>query len=129
MSRLVTTVGASVGVCLAALAGFTVANAQPADDAAAIEAVMGDGEAVYEDYCAVCHGGAGEGGEGPRLVEYERLEFVSATVGQIIEGGAYMPAFGNRLNDAEIAAVATYVRNSWGNAFGLVTEEQVGAYR
>lgn len=129
MSRLATTVGASIGVCLAALAGFTVANAQPADDAAAIEAAMDDGAAVYEGNCAVCHGDDGEGGEGPRLVGYERLEFVSATVGQIIEGGAYMPPFGPRLDDAEIAAVATYIRNSWGNEFGLVTEEQVGAYR
>lgn len=27
-----------------------------------------------------------------------------------------MPAFGRQLNDAQVAAVATYVRNHWGKA-------------
>lgn len=30
--------------------------------------------------------------------------------------GPAMPAFGWQLNDAQVAAVATYVRNHWGKA-------------
>ena len=33
------------------------------------------------------------------------------------------------LNDIEIAAVATYERNSWGNDDGIVTPEDVAAVR
>jgi mono/diheme cytochrome c family protein len=36
-----------------------------------------------------------------------------------------MPAFGRFLTDDQIAAVATYIRNAWGNAAPAVTAEQV----
>jgi mono/diheme cytochrome c family protein len=36
-----------------------------------------------------------------------------------------MPAFSWKLSDAQIAAVASYVRNSWGNAAPAVTADQV----
>ena len=39
-----------------------------------------------------------------------------------------MPAQGN-LSDYDIAAVATYVRNAWGNDDGIVTPEDVQAVR
>jgi len=39
-----------------------------------------------------------------------------------------MPAFG-QLSDEEVAAVATYIRNSWGNKFGGVKPEQAKAAR
>ena len=39
--------------------------------------------------------------------------------------GPAMPAFGWQLNDAEIAAVTTYVRNSWDHATPPVTEHAV----
>jgi mono/diheme cytochrome c family protein len=39
-----------------------------------------------------------------------------------------MPPF-NGLSDRQVAAVATYIRNSWGNEFGIVTEAQIAAYR
>lgn len=40
-----------------------------------------------------------------------------------------MPAFGFQLSDPDIAAVATYVRNSWENKHGPATVEQVSAMR
>ena len=40
-----------------------------------------------------------------------------------------MPAFGWKLSDAEIAAVATYVRNAWGNAAAPVSEAKVSELR
>jgi mono/diheme cytochrome c family protein len=40
-----------------------------------------------------------------------------------------MPSYGWKLNDAEIAAVASYVRNSWGNTAPAVTSSQVKSLR
>jgi len=39
-----------------------------------------------------------------------------------------MPPF-HDMTDREIAAVATYVRNSFGNKLGIATEEEVGGNR
>ena len=125
MGRLAIAAGACVGVCLVAFSGFNLANAQDAPSAAA----MADGQDIFEDNCAFCHGAGGGGSEGPRLAGNERLQFISSIVGQIVLGSNYMPAFGNRLDNDEIAAVSTYIRNSWGNAFGGVTAEQVQANR
>ncbi len=36
-----------------------------------------------------------------------------------------MPAFGWKLNDDQVAAVLTYVRNTWGNAAPAVTASRV----
>ena len=36
-----------------------------------------------------------------------------------------MPAWGPVMDDREIAVVATYIRNSWGNGFGIVAESAV----
>jgi mono/diheme cytochrome c family protein len=40
-----------------------------------------------------------------------------------------MPAFGEALNDQQIADVASYIRNSWGNHFGAVDPQQVARVR
>jgi mono/diheme cytochrome c family protein len=40
-----------------------------------------------------------------------------------------MPSFGYRLNDDQVAAVVTYIRNSWGNAAAGVSAETVRGLR
>jgi mono/diheme cytochrome c family protein len=40
-----------------------------------------------------------------------------------------MPAYSKDLSDQQIADVATYIRNSWGNAAPAVTPEQVAKAR
>jgi mono/diheme cytochrome c family protein len=40
-----------------------------------------------------------------------------------------MPSLGYRLNDDQVAAVVSYVRNSWGNVAWPVTPETVKALR
>jgi mono/diheme cytochrome c family protein len=40
-----------------------------------------------------------------------------------------MPSFGWKLSDAQVAAVATYVRNSWGNSAPVVSPSDVGRLR
>jgi mono/diheme cytochrome c family protein len=59
-------VGGSLGfLLLAVLASFTVTAAAPS--AATTQGQAEAGAAVYGDWCAVCHGAAAEGGEGPAL--------------------------------------------------------------
>ncbi len=40
-----------------------------------------------------------------------------------------MPAFGWKLSDDEVAAVVTYIRNSWGNAAAPISAGDVGKAR
>jgi mono/diheme cytochrome c family protein len=40
-----------------------------------------------------------------------------------------MPEFGWLLKDDEVAAVVTYIRNSWGNAAASVSAAEVGKAR
>jgi cytochrome c oxidase subunit 2 len=107
--------------------GFTVA------DVAAQEVgpeIMTAGAAVYMKNCAPCHQPMGQGeAPAPPLAGNSRLKDEKLVIGQILMGGEYMPSFGFQLSDADIAAVATYIRNSWDNKHGPVTAEQVAAMR
>ena len=40
-----------------------------------------------------------------------------------------MPSYAWQLNDAQVAAVCTYLRNSWGHAARAVTASEVRAAR
>ena len=97
------------------------------------EVLIAEGTRVYRNRCARCHGRNGEGqwyghDAAPRLSgNFTRLSVKEITA-QVIQGGTYMPSFAN-LNDREIAAVATYIRNSFGNNHGIATEEEVSKYR
>ncbi len=116
------------GLGLLVAAGVGIAQAQPADDAALLATLTTEGEAIFRQNCTGCHGAQGGGGEGPAFIANGRLASVSTIMDQVIRGGAYMPNFG-RLSDREIAAVATFIRNSFENSFGIVTPEQVVGYR
>ncbi len=104
------------------------AAAAPAVDEAAMAALMTQGASVYRTDCSVCHGNAGEGGAGQMLAGYSILATTKTVVNQIIFGGAYMPPFGT-MSNGDIAAVSTYIRSSFGNSFGAVTEAEVAALR
>jgi mono/diheme cytochrome c family protein len=107
--------------------GFTVAGVAAQEVA---PSVMTAGEAVYMKNCAPCHQAKGQGeAPAPPLAGNSRLRDEKLVLGQILMGGEYMPAFGFQISDADIAAVATYVRNSWENKHGPVTAEQVAAMR
>ena len=103
-----------------------LAQAEPDVDVAVL---MTEGANVYRQ-CAGCHGQQGEGGMGLRLVASLIVNTVGGLVEQIIEGAEHhgMPPFAF-LTDREIAAVATYVRNSWGNDFGPIQPSQVAPIR
>jgi mono/diheme cytochrome c family protein len=48
-------------------------------------------------------------------------------VARVLLDRGKMPAFADRLSDQDLAAVADYVRNDWGNKFGPVSAGDVAA--
>lgn len=92
---------------------------------------LAQGESIFRNECAVCHGDAGEGGVGPRLANSASVRTPGLVVDMVIYGfpDHGMPAFGPQFDDEEIAAVATFVRNNFGNSAGPVSPEEVAAAR
>ena len=90
------------------------------------------GGRVYAQHCAVCHGA--EGNEA--LVQYTvildgygRLSDGSRAIRAVINGRGNMPAIGAGFSSEQVAAVVTYVRNSWSNSHGPVSVSDVDALR
>jgi mono/diheme cytochrome c family protein len=98
---------------------------------AATDSNMKAGAAIYKDSCAVCHRDSGKGEvhlfpslAGSALVQSDDpttlvrlvLQGSRAVATAAAPTGPAMPGFDWRLNDAQAAAVLTYIRNSWGNA-------------
>ncbi len=90
-----------------------------------------EGRLLYARECLLCHGGEGEGIAGPELAGNDFLNSGGRVVAQIMGGDEErgMPPFGESLKDRQIAAIATYVRNSWGNEFGVVLPDVAGRMR
>jgi len=86
--------------------------AAPPEDGA--EPVARDGAAVFGDECAACHGTDGAGGVGPTLSGGAVVAAFPDAADQttvVVEGRGGMPSFGDRLSEAEIAAVVEYTRS------------------
>lgn len=102
------------------------------------------GKKIYGQFCAACHQADGTGLEnawptldGNSLV---RGQDVTGLLRVIMDGGFTpttvktpqpygMPPFRHFLNDMEIAAVATYIRNAWSNKSGGVNQRSVNRVR
>lgn len=93
--------------------------------------LMDQGQSIFSSTCAPCHGNQGQGLVGPNLAGNRFLERTDGVITTILGGRPDhgMPAFGGQLDDQQIAAVATFIRNSWGNSFGPVSPEQVAERR
>lgn len=89
---------------------------------AGLAELLAAGEPIYVARCKECHGVAGGGFVGPKLAGNERIANAELVIRQINGGGADMPAFRSRLTAEEIRAVGTYIRNSWGNAYGILPQ-------
>lgn len=99
--------------------------------AAAAPAPAADGEKVYNQNCAACHQPTGQGmpPNFPALAGSKVANGPAAAhIQQVLKGKGLMPGF-SQLSDADIAAVVTYERVSWGNTGGAVKAEQVTAQR
>lgn len=92
---------------------------------------MAAGQRLYVAHCASCHGAQGQAQIGPRLDGMPALSSARFLITTILWGVPVhgMPPFDDQLSDAEIAALATFVRNAWSNNFGEVTPEQVAGER
>jgi mono/diheme cytochrome c family protein len=106
--------------------------------------VLALGGKVYQDRCAGCHGPHGEGGDSayPALAGHRTVTMgSSANLVKVILAGGFppttggnprpygMPPFGQSLSDAEVAAVASFVRAAWGNSASRVTALDVQRLR
>lgn len=99
-------------------------------------------QANFRHYCADCHGAQGQGGgpggafpplagnravlrsdPGNMLRSILQGGYAPATAGNPAPYG--MPPFMQTLGDAEIAALATYIRQSWGNQAATVATMEV----
>ncbi len=102
------------------------------------------GAAVYIDNCAACHRTDGNGYTRvfPALAGNPVLQSDDPTslIHIVLKGGTLpathtapstftMPAFDWRLSDQEVADVVNFIRTSWGNKGGDVTEKDVKALR
>jgi mono/diheme cytochrome c family protein len=109
-----------VGAC-AVLSAFIASSVQAGPSAG--------GETYMRAGCFACHGEMGYGGAGPRFRNDKLLAADDYVIGQILLGRGIMPSFAHKLDDQQIAAVASYIRNSWGNDFGPVSADQVAKAR
>lgn len=96
--------------------------------------LMARGENVYKKSCLACHQDKGQGLPpmfpalvGGKLVTGPAKDHIHIVVNG--KPGTAMQAFGQQLNDADMAAVITYERNSWGNSAGIVQPSDVKAAR
>ena len=93
-----------------------------------------DGAALYANVCQACHMPDGRGASGaaayPALARNEHLSQPGYPVLVVLQGQKAMPGFGAMLSDAQIAAVVTYIRSHFGNAYAdPVTTEDVAVAR
>ena len=117
-------------------------TAQP--DKATADRILQSGSKIYEQQCAECHKANGEGMPQayPPMSGNRALTMGSAVnpIRMVLNGGfppstdgnprPYgMPPFGQALNDQEVAAVVSYIRNSWENRAGFVSPQEVNRYR
>jgi len=101
-----------------------------------------DGAELYNGACASCHGREGQGTADNFYPSLTNNSAVSGPTAQnlvmtIVDGihrkssdsDVGMPAFGQQLNDAQIAAVTHYVRQQFGNINEDISAEQVKTLR
>ncbi len=102
------------------------------------------GARLYDMHCAQCHGDRGEGVAGiyPRLAGNRSvMHEPPANLVRIVLSGGFapvtagnprpfgMPPFATVLDDADLAAVLTHVRTSWGNQARALSAHDINRYR
>lgn len=119
-------------------------DSDPRELPQASAAVLERGALLYGQQCAQCHGAKGEGVPGayPPLADNRAVNLpVTANLVQVVLHGGFppatrgnaqpygMPPFAVSMSDADVAAVLTYIRASWGNRAAPVSELAVSQQR
>jgi mono/diheme cytochrome c family protein len=130
----------AIATYLKSLPGKTAAPAA----LAANDPAMTAGAAIYRDQCSACHGLDGKGIAElfPSVADSSMVRSDDPTTSiRIVLRGARsvgtkaqptasgMPSYGRQLDDDQVAAVLTYMRNNWGGAARPVTPAQVSNVR
>ncbi|KQV60568.1 nitrite reductase, copper-containing [Pelomonas sp. Root1217] len=125
------------------LGAVTTATAAAAGGTLTVKDQIAAGQALFAGTCSVCHqaNGAGLPGVFPPLAKSDWLaQDAKRAVGVVLHGlsgkvkvngkdyDSVMPPM-NQLNDDEVANILTYVLNSWGNAGGSVSADEVKKQR
>lgn len=138
-----------IGAISVYLASLPADRAERAPAEPPPEALMRLGGRLYGQHCADCHGKDGRGAAGedggpawPALAGNRTLQLANPVnaIRIVLNGGFApstagnprpygMPPYSPVLNDAEVAAVVSYARASWGNAARMVTPAEVNGYR
>ena len=112
-------------------ASDTVREATPTPTPAPLtdEELISMGEEEFSKYCAACHQADGQGipNAYPALARngFVLAEDPSGVLRVIFTGRAGMPHFREALSTQQIAAIVSYIRNSWENEASTVSAEQV----
>ena len=122
----------------------TPAPARIRDDSPRVQRMAEQGRKIYETHCIDCHGADGRGmpPHYPPLAGNRVLNMDSSVnaVRIVLNGGFApgtagnprpygMPPYSHLLSDAEVAALLTYLRTSWGNQAAAVEVSEVNRYR
>lgn len=127
-----------------AVGATSVARSTPTERSPEATAVLKEGGRIYERHCIECHqaNGQGVGIAYPPLAGSSTLHASSPVnaIRLVLNGGfapvTYgnprpygMPPFGTTLSDNEVAAVVSYIQNSWGNNGPMVSPIEVMRFR
>lgn len=103
-------------------------EAAPTADAAAVDPELAkmieEGHKQYMNNCRPCHGSKGTAGV-PLAGNPKVADNPGYLIWAILTGPGYMPEFAPALSNEQIAAIATFVENSWGNSSGIVSPDDV----
>lgn len=117
---------------------------KPAPPPKAAGDTLSVGKAIYARDCASCHGTEGQGrglayaalakspaanARDPVSLIYVTLYGAQAPMTEHNRWAQTMPGYQAALTDAEIAALLTYIRQSWGNVGAPVAPDQVAEVR
>jgi mono/diheme cytochrome c family protein len=135
---------ADVGAMSTYLLGDKPPAPQPLKPANADAGAMATGRQHYLAVCAGCHGREGEGkphvavamlgnstvrNADPRNLIVSMLDGIERQDFPGLESMQDMPGFATRMNDAELAALANYLRASYGGQPADVTTDSVKVLR
>ena len=115
-------------LCLGLLGGAALAQDQGG--------AAPQGQGVFEENCAQCHRSNGEGlpatfpalNKNPFVLGDPKPVIATVLNGRKGNMGA-MPSWKDNLDDEQVAAVVTYIRQAWANRAAAVTAAMVAAAR